>query len=370
MRLWRKLLITTAVLFIPLIIGLQTTAASEAIYSKGSVLKEYHAVFDIPAGASEYTQGKIERFNYDKFEAPQRSVVISFIYKFSKTFSDDFLLPITVNLPYRPLEYEPQKHILSIYWYDEELKLWIELDNVSINEEKETVSGQTQKVGYFAVIASERSTGKPQKPAEPEPPAAKPEPEVKKPIITSYPDIENHWAKAAIVQMLELEAMKGYPGGAFKPAQAITRAEFTVAIVKSFNLWSETGYNFSDTLEHWAREEISIAAANRIIAGYNDRQFGPDDTITREQMAVILIKAARLNPASGALSFADNDKISPWAYGSIVMAINKKLISGYPDNTFDPQGTASRSEAATVISKTIQNTTILVNPKSHPVILE
>ncbi len=361
MRSWGKIFLVALFLIMPLFIGLQTAAAdSEAIYSNGSILEKYNTVFDIPAGASVYTKGEIERFNSERIKAPERSFVTGFIYRFSKTFPNDFLKPITVTLPYKSLDFDPEKYVISIYWYDDNLKLWIELDNVKIDEEKLTVSGQTVKTGYFAKIATEKGAEKPQKPVvEPEPEI--PEPEVTEPVQTSFADIEIHWAKESIVHLLEIEAMKGYPDNTFRPAQPITRAEFTYAIVKAFNLKAESSYVFGDTLGHWAQNEISIAVAKKIVAGYSDRQFGPDDTITREQMAAILVKAARLNPATGDLAFSDKDEISPWAKGMIVTAINKNIMSGYPDNTFNPQGTASRSEAATVIYKVSQNTIIRLN---------
>jgi hypothetical protein len=366
---WKKLLITSVILIVPLFIGLQTAAAEkEAIYSKGSVLKQYNAVFDIPAGASDYTRGEIERFSGDRIKAPERSFVTGFIYELSKTFTTDFYKPITVTLPYRQ-PVDPEKHVVSIYWYDNELKQWFELENVKIDEENRNVSGQTVKIGYFAIIATDKDADKPGKPvAEPEPEVQ--EPEVPEPVKPDLTDIDDHWAKNAINSLLDMGAMPGYADNTFRPSQPITRAEFTYAIVKAFNLWAESGYTFGDTVDHWAKNEISIAAANRLVAGYNDREFGPEDPITREQMAAILVKAARLNPATGDLTFSDKDEISPWAYGMIFTATNKNILSGYPDNTFRPQGTASRAEAATVIYKTWQNTTILIDPEKFPVILE
>lgn len=370
MRSWGKIFLAALFLIMPLFIGIQTAAAdSEAIYSNGCILEEYNTVFDIPAGASVYTKGEIERFNSERIKAPEHSFVTGLIYKFSKTFPNDFLKPITVTLPYKSLDFDPEKYVISIYWYDDNLKLWIELDNVKIDEEKLTISGQTVKTGYFAKIATEKGAEKPQKPvAEPEPEIK--ELEVPEPVKPALTDLDNHWAKTAINELLETGAMFGYSDNTFRPAQPITRAEFTYAIVKAFNLWAETTYTFGDTADHWAKNEISIAAANKLVAGYSDRQFGPEDPITREQMAVILVKAARLNPTTGNLTFSDKDKISSWAYGIIVTATNKNILSGYPDNTFNPQGTASRAEAANVIHKTWQNTTILIDPTMFPVILE
>ena len=86
-----------------------------------------------------------------------------------------------------------------------------------------------------------------------------------------------------------------------------------------------------------------------IVNGYDENTFGPDDTITREQMAVMIVKAAKLTPVPGDLSFADGHTISDWARESMAAAVQNGIITGYPDNTVRPQGNATRAEAVTVI---------------------
>ena len=71
--------------------------------------------------------------------------------------------------------------------------------------------------------------------------------------------------------------------------------------------------------------------------------------VTREQMAIMIVKAAKLQQASGQLSFADSGKVSVWAYSWVMSAVNNQLMSGYEDNTFRPQNNATRAEAVTVI---------------------
>ncbi|HRX22015.1 MAG TPA: S-layer homology domain-containing protein, partial [Syntrophomonadaceae bacterium] len=76
--------------------------------------------------------------------------------------------------------------------------------------------------------------------------------------------------------------------------------------------------------------------------------------ITREQMAVMIVKAAQLQTSNGELEFADRDQISSWAADAIAAAVQNQLISGYPDNTFRPGQGASRAEAVTVILKALK----------------
>ena len=67
----------------------------------------------------------------------------------------------------------------------------------------------------------------------------------------------------------------------------------------------------------------------------------------------MIIRATEPAPEAGKLSFADNDRISDWARSSMVTAVKNGIINGYPDNTVQPQGLATRAEAVTVIIRAL-----------------
>lgn len=179
------------------------------------------------------------------------------------------------------------------------------------------------------------------------------EPADKEPVITETEtpglnDISGHWAQNYIEHLVKKGAITGYPDKSFQPDATITRAEFAVVLVKALGLSGE-GKVFADTAAHWAKEYIATAAAHGIILGYSDEEFGPDDLITREQMAVMIVKAAGLEVGSGETGFTDKTDISPWAREWVLAAVSNDLMSGYPDNSFKPQNNASRAEAVAVI---------------------
>lgn len=126
-------------------------------------------------------------------------------------------------------------------------------------------------------------------------------------------------------------------------------------LVKAFKLEAKPGKVFDDTESHWAKDFISTASAYGIINGYNRIIFGTDDPLTREQMAGMVVKAARLAAASGSTTFTDQVQISPWAGEAVSTAVKAGIMQGYPDNTFKPQGKAARSEAVTVIMHSSNN---------------
>lgn len=167
-------------------------------------------------------------------------------------------------------------------------------------------------------------------------------------------DITGHWAENAIRELIALQAISGYPDGTFKPDNSISRAEFASILVKALQLAPKEGVIFDDTAAHWAKAYISTASAYGIIEGYSDSQFGPDDPITREQMAVMIIRATGLESDSGQISYTDASAISSWAQDAVTISSSLQILTGYPDNSFKPQANATRAEASTVIIKALK----------------
>lgn len=173
---------------------------------------------------------------------------------------------------------------------------------------------------------------------------------------TACADITGHWAEDSIRQLIKNKAIQGYPDGTFRADNTITRAEFVTTLVNAFALETKSGKVFTDTRSHWAKAAIATASSYGIISGYNETTFGPDDPVTREQMAVMLVAAAKINTdANGSLTglFSDSTQISDWASKAVLAAGKAGILSGYPDKTFRPAAWASRAESAAVIVKAL-----------------
>lgn len=168
-------------------------------------------------------------------------------------------------------------------------------------------------------------------------------------------DIEGHWAQDSIQKMVALGGIRGYPDQTFRPDQAISRAEFTSLVVGLFSLEKDAsaGRVFQDLEGHWARESIGTAYQAGVVNGYQDGRFYPDAAISRQEMAVILVKASRLFLVSEKIVYLDEDQIASWASPYLQTAHEAGVLRGYPDGTFKPQAKASRAEALTVISRTL-----------------
>lgn len=162
-------------------------------------------------------------------------------------------------------------------------------------------------------------------------------------------DINGHWGQATIQKLVDAGVVAGNPDGTFKPDINISRAEFSFMVVKAFKFQQQTGQVFSDTVAHWGKDYIATAAANGIVNGYGNDKFGPDDPITREQMAMMIVKADKSALIKSGVIFVDNSQVSSWAKDGVATAYNDKIISGY-NNYFRPLDKATKAEAAVIIN--------------------
>ncbi|OCT16847.1 hypothetical protein A8709_00575 [Paenibacillus pectinilyticus] len=266
------------------------------------------------------------------------SKLVSDVFEIQKDKEGMFNKAIQITLPFVKSNVDFNQSDVAVYWFNETTRTWVKLDNIVVDKEKGTVTGSVTHFTKFAVIATPKDE-------------VKPEPPVSDADLT---DIKGHWAESSIRELIHLGSINGYPDGTFKPEGHITRAEFVSIVVKFLKLSDQSGKVFTDTTNHWAKDTIAAAAAQGIITGYTDTTFGPDDTITREQMAVIIARAAHLNQGTEATRFADNAAISEWAQAAVAALTSKRLLNGYQDGTLKPQGLTTRAEAAAIILRALK----------------
>lgn len=264
-----------------------------------------------------------------KEQQPKEGKIVSAVYEIIKDHKEELLKEFAVTIPFQ-LE-EEDKYEVDLYVYSEEKAEWTPLEELAIDWNEKTVSGKTKETGKFAVIAKEKRLDE-----------------------VYFKDIAGHWAEKEIQALTAKGLIKGYPDETFKPEQPITRAEFVAMVVRALGLEMEGEKTFSDTANHWAKDVVSTAYEHGIITGYNAMTFGPDDPITREQMAVIMVKAFRLQQKEKGKQFADQEQISLWSKGAVEIAASHGIFGGYQDGTFKPQNRASRAEATAVMARALQ----------------
>lgn len=189
----------------------------------------------------------------------------------------------------------------------------------------------------------------------------------------SFPDVAGHWAEDAIARLTSRGIVSGYDDGTFRPNGNLTRAAFVKMLVLAKGLELRPGGTgaFADTASHWVATQGFLGPAldaGIIAAGdYPDACFRPDQAITREEIAVMVVRALGLEAEArdrivpteggratiGARVFSD---ASSWARaGFVAVAIERGIVTGYaePDgtNTFRPRGKATRAEAAVMLGR-------------------
>lgn len=265
------------------------------------------------------------------------SKLISDVFEIKKDKEGTFSKAIEITLPYDKSKVDLEQSDVSLYWFNETTKAWVQLDNIVIDKVKGTVTGSVTHFTKFAVISNPKQETKPDS------------------GTVNLTDIKGHWAENNILELVKAGSINGYEDGTFKPENRITRAEFVSIVVKFLKLNEQGSSNkFTDVANHWAKNAIATAAAQGIITGYTDTTFGPDDFITREQMAEIIVRAAHLDKVAGNTSFTDNAAISDWAQAAVATLTSKGFMNGYEDGTLKPQGLTTRAEASTLILRTLK----------------
>jgi len=168
-----------------------------------------------------------------------------------------------------------------------------------------------------------------------------------------------HWANDYIRVLAAKQIAAGVGNNRFEPGRNVTRAEFAKMLVEALNLKKEeyTG-TFSDvTKEAWYAPYAESAAKAGITKGVGNGKFDPNGTITREQMAVMVMNAYTYAKGTTIAESAarydgnltDLESASNWAKEGIRAAYAEGVLNGMPDGTFMPLGFSDRSQAAAVI---------------------
>lgn len=204
------------------------------------------------------------------------------------------------------------------------------------------------------------STPTPTPPAPaPTPPAPAPAPPAEEPkedlIEVNFGDVSNHWAKKEIEYLAARGIIKGVSETSFAPNADITRAEFAALVTRVLGLETGSfGGSFSDVNQNaWYALEVEAAMNAGIVLGSGGK-FNPNSKISREEMAVMIVRAYEFQTkqsatGTGSVQFADAASASAWAADAIKAANALGIVNGKTSTTFAPKDQATRAEAATML---------------------
>lgn len=166
------------------------------------------------------------------------------------------------------------------------------------------------------------------------------------------------WYHEAVDYVLVNGLMSGYGNGLFGPDDILSRAQLCQIIYNLEGQPATTGGSaFTDVADGaWYADAVTWAAENGIVGGYGGGLFGPEDNITREQLAAILYRYAQTkgyDTASGAdlSAYGDASDVSSWAIPAMQWACGAGVIMGVTESALLPQGSATRAQVATMLMR-------------------
>ena len=173
-----------------------------------------------------------------------------------------------------------------------------------------------------------------------------------------YTDIDKHWAQKYITYLEDKDILSAFTADVFSPNKYITRAELLTIVVKMKNL---NTINYKGSFKDVSKDNpyadiIQTAYENKIIKGYGDGTFRPDNEISRAEMSVMLTSLAKGEDISDdeidtLLSiFKDKSKIPQWSKKYMAWSVKNKLIEGY-DGNVNAEKNISRAEICTILYK-------------------
>ena len=190
---------------------------------------------------------------------------------------------------------------------------------------------------------------------------------------TTFPDIQNHWAKSYIEAMTAAGMFKGYEDGNFKPENQLTTAEALALCARTIGLDSSTtmdiATDYYDTVkttlnneQTWFYQEFSICLATGILTTSDLKSLYQSgdltDPIAKEDLAIYLVRAMQLGPmaerlTSYPLTFDDASSISADAKPSVYLLHVYGIVEGDEYNNFSPKLNVTRAVMATMLTRAI-----------------
>ncbi len=177
-------------------------------------------------------------------------------------------------------------------------------------------------------------------------------------VLESFSDVRpGQWYSQAIEWVCQRGLMKGVSDDRFAPGEGTTRGMLVTMLFRFEGAEAGATAKFSDVQAgQWYSDAVAWASSNGVVSGFADGSFGPNADITREQLAAVLYRYAKLKgvdvSAQGDLSgFADRGEVAAWAEEPLQWAVGCGLLNGNADGSLDPAGNATRAQVAAILMR-------------------
>lgn len=175
---------------------------------------------------------------------------------------------------------------------------------------------------------------------------------VKAPSYSGLSDMENHWSRSYVEELIKKGIIAGYTDNTFRPESYVTRAEFIKLALLATGGKTSAENRFADVSSNdWFAPYVNGAAEIGICEGF-DGKINPNDNITREDAAVILYRTLKISTSAAGVQFSDSGNIADYASEAVAFLSENGIITG-SDSLFNPKNSTKRGEAAALISRFI-----------------
>lgn len=184
------------------------------------------------------------------------------------------------------------------------------------------------------------------------------------PSKTKFNDVSaNDWFASAVDYVTGKGMMNGTADNTFSPKAHTTRGMVVTVLYRLENQPSTSAASFTDVASGaYYANAVAWANANGIVSGYGSGKFGPNDKVTREQLAAILYRYAQykkydvsVGEDTNILSYDDAQSISSYAIPAIQWACGAGVVTGKSGSKLDPKGNATRAEVAAMLMRFCEN---------------
>ena len=180
--------------------------------------------------------------------------------------------------------------------------------------------------------------------------------------LITFSDLpSSHFAYDAVLYFAGQGLVSGMGDNKFEPSGVMTRGMFVTLLGRIYgvNTAAYPGSSFADVAPgQYYAPYVEWASKTGLVKGMGENQFAPNDPITRQQMAKLVVSFADyvgydLTPVKEAAPFADDAEIADWAEAEVYRAVAAGLINGRGGNRFEPEATANRGEVCTLVYRLI-----------------
>lgn len=174
--------------------------------------------------------------------------------------------------------------------------------------------------------------------------------------VIPFRDVSGHWARDSIRFLAGLtpSIIGGYGNGLFGPNDPVTRAQLAAMLNRALSLnYPVSKPQFTDVAPgYWGYADIATAKAAGIVAGFPDGTFRPEKHVSRAELAAIFCRAFNLSKPDESPTFRDLGQSGfIWADSSIITLAGNGIAGGYPGGFFGPEKTVTRAEVAVFLSR-------------------